>query len=225
MSFDSQFVFIPGDSPKLKIRVNTKQSGDKCGEPVGISPLALVAASVVIQDITFTAPQKIGDAGNNYRVEFFGGALAGAEVVTVEALPFLGKKIRVQIEVGVSTAAQIVAALQAHPDFGTQFLALVSGVGTNTQIANALTAFTGGVGNMVEVTLPADPDQLVFNQLSNPPVVIDDGPLSKISIQLSEVETNQMIAGPIVVKVSKAGKISTHVVSGGVRKDSSAQGC
>lgn len=71
---------------------------------------------------------------------------------------------------------------------------------------------------MVEVLLPAEPANLLLSQATTPQVVVDDGPLSKISVELTDIETNQMISGPIIVTVTKFGKSSVHVVHGGASK-------
>ena len=65
------------------------------------------AATVVIQDLTYTA-DVAGVAGNSISITYTGGGTAGAEVVTVN-----GNDISVQIQNGVSTSAQISTAVTA----------------------------------------------------------------------------------------------------------------
>lgn len=219
--FESSFKFSAGESKKLSMRVNTK-TGD-CTEPLGIiSPL--VAALLVVQDITFTAKQRFGNTGNNFVVEYVGGATAGSEVVTITNLPNNGKKISVAIEAGVSDATQVLAKILAHEAYGSFFTVAITGVNSNPQIVAAATPFATGAGDLVEVEIPAEPANLILDQMTSPAVVVDNGPLSKISVELTDIETNQMIDGPIFVRVYKNGKMGVHVVEGGVKKQVS-QGC
>lgn len=71
-------------------------------------PQAEVKASLVVQDLTYTSKEN-GIDGNEVSIEYVGGALAGAEIVTLT-----DHKITVQIEDGVSTAEQIKTALEGH---------------------------------------------------------------------------------------------------------------
>jgi flagellar hook-associated protein 3 FlgL len=61
-----------------------------------------------------------GPAFNGFTVTFSGGGTAGAEVVTYNAL---AQTINVQIANGVSTAAQVITALNADPGFSADFTA------------------------------------------------------------------------------------------------------
>lgn len=97
-----------------------------------------VVASVVIQDITISADLP-SSAGNAATIEFTPGGTAGAEVVTV-----MGLATSVQIQSGVSTATQIVAALAGNFNFNINFNAVVSGVGSNPQVTQAATNLAGG---------------------------------------------------------------------------------
>lgn len=67
-----------------------------------------VAASIKIQDITYTAVVPGAD-GNDISIDYDNGGTAGAEEVTI-----FGNAISIAIENGVSTAAQIAAAIEAH---------------------------------------------------------------------------------------------------------------
>lgn len=68
------------------------------------------AASLVKANLTFTAKDP-GSDGNDISIEFLDTGSAGAEVVTVT-----DKKISVSMEGGVSTAAQLKAAIDAEAD-------------------------------------------------------------------------------------------------------------
>lgn len=68
---------------------------------------AAAAASVVVQDLTFSG-DATGTSKNGSTVSYTAGATAGAEVVSVS-----GANVTVQIENGVSTATQIKTAFDA----------------------------------------------------------------------------------------------------------------
>lgn len=97
-------------------------------------------ASLVVQDITYTAVANLGSSGNNITIAYTGGATQGNEVVTVT-----GSAISVQIEDGVSTATDVDAAIQAS----SAALALVSdaitGTGSNAQSVATATHLTSGI--------------------------------------------------------------------------------
>ncbi len=104
-------------------------------------------ASLVVQDVTYTAwPFTFpGTTGNAITIAYTAGATAGAEVVTV-----VGSAISVQIATGVSTAQQVVAAINASglfaPPTGTPLYitAEISGVYSDPQVVAAATPLAGG---------------------------------------------------------------------------------
>jgi hypothetical protein len=94
-------------------------------------------ASLVVQDLTYTALQPGQDA-NNFQIEYVGGGTAGSEGITLA-----GSTMTVEIEGGVSTATQIKAAVDASP--AITFLSVaVTGTGSNTQTTFSATNFSGG---------------------------------------------------------------------------------
>jgi hypothetical protein len=97
-----------------------------------------VNASVAIQDLTFQTVQPDATS-NSYTIEFTTGATAGSEVVTL-SIP----SITIQIESGVSTAAQIKAACEANPTFNSNITTAISGVGSNAQVAAGPANFANG---------------------------------------------------------------------------------
>jgi len=100
---------------------------------------AAVAATIKIQDITYTAVTA-GTGGNSITVAYTGGATAGAEVVSV-----IANAISVQIETGVSTAQQIADAIEADEDaMALISLAIDSGDNGDTQVTVAATNLAGG---------------------------------------------------------------------------------
>jgi uncharacterized protein YoxC len=87
-----------------------------------------------IQDLTYTA-HDVGILGNGISIEYIGGAVAGAEVVSVT-----GQKITVEIDPGVTTADQIKTAVDVFfvtsPDSTARVDVTVSGVGTAAQVVH-----------------------------------------------------------------------------------------
>lgn len=97
-------------------------------------------ASLVVGDITYTAVLK-GAGGEEYSVEYLDTVSAGAEVATLS-----GKKISVVIEDGVSTATQIVSALNAVPAIADVVGYSITGTAGNAQNALSESNLTGGNG-------------------------------------------------------------------------------
>lgn len=98
-----------------------------------------VAASLIVQDITYTAAIK-GEAGNDITIAYTGGATAGAEVVTVT-----GNAISIQIQTAVSTATQVKAAFDAEAAAVALAAASISGTAGDAQVVAAAAALAGGV--------------------------------------------------------------------------------
>jgi hypothetical protein len=103
-----------------------------------VTPFAGVSSSLTEQDLTFVFNQPESNT-NSYTLEYTPGATAGAEVVGLAL-----NAITVQIEDGVSTAAQIKAAMEAIPQFASAITITVSGAGSNAQDIFGPTNFTGG---------------------------------------------------------------------------------
>jgi hypothetical protein len=100
-----------------------------------------VAASVVLQDLTF-ASNTTGTAKNGKTITYTTGATAGAEVVTVD----VNGNVTVQIQNGVSTATQIETALNLVAAFTTPYAVSISGTGSNAQSTVNSAPMTGGSG-------------------------------------------------------------------------------
>jgi hypothetical protein len=96
-------------------------------------------ATLTLEEVLFTAVTAGWD-GNDLSVEFTGGATAGAEVVTVA-----DGKITVQIEDGVSTATQVVNAVNGDDDASALVTASTSSGATAQDVA-AEDDLTGGDG-------------------------------------------------------------------------------
>lgn len=104
-----------------------------------------IAAELVVQDIDYKAVST-GVGGNNITIQYTTGAIAGSEVVTV-----LSNAITVQIASGVSTAAQILAAINATGAATALITASVIGISTNKQTAPlGPTNLAGGSASALE---------------------------------------------------------------------------
>ena len=91
-----------------------------------------VKASRTIGDLKFEA-KDIGTPGNDLAIELTGGATAGNEVVTVT-----GNSVVIQIEDGVSTAAQIKLKADASSAFLAKMNVTVTGAASNPQAIAAV---------------------------------------------------------------------------------------
>ena len=126
----------------------------------GITPIPYpgVAASIIMQDLTYTAGEAM-ECGNNVSIGYVSGATAGSEYVTIA-----GQAITVHIADGVSTANQVKTAIEANPTSNALVVVTVTGIGTNPQYAGALKAlkaiqdltFTadsaGAAGDLINIT-------------------------------------------------------------------------
>jgi hypothetical protein len=108
-----------------------------------------VAASLIVQDLTYTADLR-GTAGNSITIAYTAGGTAGAEVVTV-----VGSAISVSIDVTPitgSSATQVAAAIDASVAASALISVAVTGTGATVQAAAAATPLAGGVASEVDVT-------------------------------------------------------------------------
>ncbi len=105
----------------------------------GVTPAA-VKASLVVQDITYTAVNG-GSEGNDISVEYEDTGTAGAETVTVT-----GTAILIGIESGVSTATQVKTAFDAEADAVALATAAISGTAGDAQVTAAATDLASGSG-------------------------------------------------------------------------------
>jgi hypothetical protein len=102
---------------------------------------AAVESSVAIQDLTFASITQ-DSSKNGKLITYTTGATAGSEVVAV-----VNGNVTVQIEDGVSTAAQIKTAVDLETDFTDDYTCTVSGLGTTAQITVNGSILSGGLGN------------------------------------------------------------------------------
>lgn len=108
--------------------------------PLATRMVVGVLASLTTLDVTYTSALGLYVDGNGITIEFTGGATAGAEVVTV-----VGQAISVQIEDGVSTSTQVVAAITGDVSASALITAQVAGDGTLVQTTFSATNLTGGI--------------------------------------------------------------------------------
>lgn len=127
--------------------VNVNPTVDLCDYAYGINAdvsnvtvYAGVTASLVKQDITYTGDLPGADY-NQVTIAYTSGGTAGSEVVSVS-----GFDISVQIESGVSTAQNIVDALDAASITVSQFINYtITGSASNTQTTSAAQNLAGGI--------------------------------------------------------------------------------
>lgn len=117
---------------------NLVRIGYKKEQTYGVTPPA-VKAALLVQDITYTA-KKGGEQGNSISTEYLDTGTAGAEVATVT-----GQKISVSIESGVSTATQVLAAINASSAALELVTAAITGTAGTAQVSAAETDLTGGL--------------------------------------------------------------------------------
>ena len=129
-------------------------SGTGYGAFSGGTPGGAVTASLVVQDLTYTAKAP-GLQGNGVKIAYIAGGVTGSEVVTVD---FPTELISVSMHTTASTAAMIRAAVLASSDAMSLLASVaVSGTGSNTQVAAAAANLTGGANT------PGDGDGALTN--------------------------------------------------------------
>lgn len=121
------------------------------GAMSGGTPGGATKGAKVIQDLTFTSVFP-GLQSNAITIEYTGTGTAGAEVVAV-----FGGAISVGIQSGVSTAAQVLAALLASSEAMSLVAVVLSGNGATAQVTAAATHLIGGANT------PADGEGAVTN--------------------------------------------------------------
>lgn len=111
---------------------------DKDSVTITSNSNAGVEASLVVQDITYTA-RVPGTDGNSITIAYTAGGTAGSEVVSVT-----GTAISVQIETAVSTATQVLAKVVASPAAMALVSASISGTAGDAQVAAVAAPLAGG---------------------------------------------------------------------------------
>lgn len=100
----------------------------------------LVAASLVLQDLTYTSKLCPGTQGNGVQIVYEDSVQAGEESASMASNGVL----TVKIKAGVTTAAQIKALVENNWEANRWLYVVVSGTGSNAQAAAPLTSLAGG---------------------------------------------------------------------------------
>jgi len=147
----------------------------------GTTP-APVKASLVVQDITYTA-KKGGTAGNSITIQYANTATAGAETVTVT-----GNAIVVGIQTTVSTATQVLAAINGSAAALLLVTAAITGTGATAQVTAAATSLAGG-------TLGYKTVRFISEQYSGTPETTES----------QQIRTDRMSSGQVVTGLTVGG--------------------
>ncbi len=99
---------------------------------------APVAASLVVQDLTYTAVD-LGESGNAITIEYTDTGTAGAETVSVTLTAIV-----VHIQSSTSTATQVKAAIDASAPALALVTVAVTGTGSTAQVTAASTPLASG---------------------------------------------------------------------------------
>lgn len=110
-------------------------------------------AELILQDLTYTAVTP-GTPGNSITVAYTTGGTAGSEVVSV-----VSNAISVQIQSGVSTSVDVLAAINNSAAALALVSASITGLTTNVETAPASGDLAGG---SVTLVTPDDNMQLVY---------------------------------------------------------------
>jgi len=141
----------------------TLNNGNAIGVNVtmdNVTNFAGVAASKVVQDITYTFLTP-GSFNNGYTIEYLDTVTAGNETLTI-----LGQAITVNIESGVSTATQVKAACDAVPAFISAVSVVITGTASNAQVSAASSNFAGGINPGTRQAANFDGDVQIDGALS-----------------------------------------------------------
>lgn len=160
---------------------NLVRIGYKKEVTYGVTPAA-TKASLVIQDITYTA-LKGGEEGNDISIEYLDTVSAGAETVSVA-----GNKITVNMEDGVSTATQINAAVGASSAAMALITKAITGTGSDPQDDVAEDNLAGGAGSFKTARFTAE-------QYSGTPETTES----------AQIRTDRLSSGQIVTGLTVEG--------------------
>jgi len=103
-----------------------------------VTNYAGVKAQRVVQDLTYVAKQ-VGTDYNTVSITYTSGGTAGSEAVSLA-----GNDITVQIDAGVSTAAQIKTAIEGNLGAALRVDVIISGTGSNAQSTQTQLFLLGG---------------------------------------------------------------------------------
>lgn len=160
---------------------NSVRIGYKKEVTYGVTPAA-VKASLVVEDITYTAVNG-GEEGNEISIEYLNTGTAGAEVVTV-----VGKKISVSMQAGVSTATQINAAIGGSAAAMALITKAITGTAGDPQAALAEDFLASGAGSFKTARFTSE-------QYSGTPETTES----------AQIRTDRMSSGQVVTGLAVEG--------------------
>jgi hypothetical protein len=199
-----------GVAPADTVTINGKLKTAVASSPGANQFACGTLASLVVQDITYTAVPR-GAQGNNISIEYVGGGTAGSEVVTVT-----DSAIVIEIEDGVSTATQVKAAFDAESDATDLASATITGTAGDAQDVEAEANLAGGVGNNITTA------QSLLAALQADSDVTDDLSLDISANQINLEAKEPGPAGNAITTVSSNGSrlpVSGATLSGGQDPD------
>lgn len=151
----------------------------------GELPSSGVKASLVVQDLTYTA-KKFGAGGNGISIAYVDGATAGSETVAVT-----DKAIVVTIDDGASTATQVKAAIDGDTDAAALVSVAISGTAGDFQVAAAAAFLANGTGDFKTI-------RFVSESLSGSPTTVES----------AQIRTDRLSSGQVVTGLEVGGQIS-----------------
>lgn len=160
---------------------NLVRIGYKKETTYGVTPAA-VKASLVVQDITYTAKLG-GEEGNDITIEYVGGGTAGSETVAVN-----GNAIVVTIEDSVSTATQVSAAIGASAEALELVTRTISGTAGDAQVAAVSTPLANGAGSFRTARFTSE-------QYSGTPETTESEQIRTDRMSSGQVVTGLMVEG------------------------------
>lgn len=165
----------------------------------GVTP-ASVKAVLVIDDITYTA-KKGGDLGELISIEYLDTATAGAETVSV-----VGNVIKVGIEDAVSTATQVLAAINGSAAALALVTAAITGTAGDAQITTAATFLANGSGDFGTI-------RFVSEQYSGSPETTESQQIRTDRMSSGQVVTGLTVGGTHNIELAKEEAIDTFMES------------
>jgi len=178
---------------------NLVRIGYKKESVYGVTPAA-VKASLVVQDITYTAV-KGGEEGNLISIEYVDTATAGSETVLVQ-----GNKITVGIESGVSTATQVSAAIGASAAALLLVTRSITGTAGDAQVTAAEDFLENGEGSFKTARFTSE-------QYSGTPETTESAQIRTDRQSSGQVVTGLMVEGGHNFELAKEEAIEDFLES------------
>lgn len=177
-------------SSSNRVRIVTIEETD-----LGVTPVD-VPASTIIQNVLYTAV-AIGAAGNGINIQYFDTAIAGAETVTV-----VGNEITVGIEDGVTTAQQVLDAIEASVDASALVTVALDGSGALPQtVTGGLIPTQGGITNAFDTA------RFISETLSGSPGTTESQQIRSDRQSSGQVLTSLELGGEINFELAKEAQL------------------